>query len=147
MGGLVLYVLQELVGIAPTKNKAGAMFLLVMNQSIASMFTVSQVIPKDLTVFMREYLTGANRPSTYFLGLSMAEFPYQVLFPSIFGTLAYWLIGFTPDVAKYFTFLLIMILMANASCSLGYALSTLTAHEGAAVALGESNGTVSVNIE
>jgi hypothetical protein len=45
---------------------------------IASMFTVSQTIPREMVVFMREYLTGANRPSTYFLGLSFAEFPYQV---------------------------------------------------------------------
>jgi len=113
------------------------MFLLVMNQSIASEFTVSQVIPKDLAVFMREYMTGANRPSSYFFGLSLAELPYQVLFPSIFGTLAYWLIGLTPDPIKFGIFILIMVLMANASCSMGYALSTLSGHEGVAVALGE----------
>lgn len=31
-----------------------------------------------MQVFMREYLTSANRPSAYFAGLSLAEFPYQV---------------------------------------------------------------------
>lgn len=120
------------------KNRMGALFMLIMNQSIASMFTVSQVIPKDMAVFMREYLTSANRPSSYFLGLSLAEIPYQILFPCIFGSISYWLVGFAADATKFFIFLLTLVLMANASCSLGYALSTLTAHDGVAVALGKS---------
>jgi hypothetical protein len=35
-----------------------------------------------MPVFMREYLTSANRPSAFFLGLTLAEVPYQVR-PSI----------------------------------------------------------------
>ncbi len=133
---LGLVYLQQPFDSSATKNRLGAIFLLIMNQSIASMFTVSQVIPKDMAVFMREYLTSANRPSSYFLGLSLAEVPYQVLFPCIFGSIAYWLIGFAPEAVRFFTFLLTLVLMANASCSLGYALSTLTGHDGVAVALG-----------
>ena len=133
---LGLVYLQQPFDSSATKNRLGAMFLLIMNQSIASMFTVSQVIPKDMAVFMREYLTSANRPSSYFLGLSLAEVPYQVLFPTIFGSIAYWLIGFAPEVSRFFVFIVTLVLMANASCSLGYALSTLTGHDGVAVALG-----------
>lgn len=59
-----------------------------------------------------------------------------MLFPCIFGAIAYFLIGFAADAARFFTFLLTLVLMANASCSLGYALSTLTGHDGVAVALG-----------
>lgn len=133
---LGLVYLQQPFDSSATKNRLGAMFLLIMNQSIASMFTVSQVIPKDMAVFMREYLTSANRPSSYFLGLSLAEVPYQVLFPCIFGSIAYWLIGFAPEASRFFIFIVTLVLMANASCSLGYALSTLTGHDGVAVALG-----------
>lgn len=75
---LGLVYLQQDHGVNAIKNRLGACFLLIMNQSISSMFTVSQVIPKDMQVFMREYLTSANRPSAYFAGLSLAEFPYQV---------------------------------------------------------------------
>jgi hypothetical protein len=74
---LGLVYLQQDHGLNAIKNRLGACFLLIMNQSISSMFTVSQVIPKDMQVFMREYLTSANRPSAYFAGLSLAEFPYQ----------------------------------------------------------------------
>jgi hypothetical protein len=60
-----------------------------------------------------------------------------VLFPCIFGTLAYWLMDLYHDFGVFLTFLAVLVLMANAACSLGYALSTLTADEGLAVAIGE----------
>lgn len=59
-----------------------------------------------------------------------------MLFPCIFGAIAYFLIGFAAEASRFFLFLLTLVLMANASCSLGYALSTLTGHDGVAVALG-----------
>jgi len=59
-----------------------------------------------------------------------------VLFPCIFGAIVYFLIGFAAEASRFFIFLLTLVLMANASCSLGYALSTLTGHDGVAVALG-----------
>jgi hypothetical protein len=135
--GLVLgsvYLKQEQNAV---RNKLGAMFLLITNQAIASAFTVAQAVPRDLPVFQREYMTGANRPLSWFLGLTMAEVPYQVLFPCIFGSITYWLIGLAPDPIRFFRFLLALVLMANASCSLGYFSSTLTGNDGIAVAIGE----------
>lgn len=37
-----------------------------------------QEIPRDFAVFMREYLAGANRVSSYFLARTVAELPFQV---------------------------------------------------------------------
>lgn len=62
----------------------------------------------------------------------------QVLFPCIFGTLVYWLMGMAADLLRYLTFLLILVLVANAACSMGYAISTLTGHDSMALALGTS---------
>lgn len=47
---LGLVYLQQDHGLGAIKNRLGACFLLIMNQSISSMFTVSQVIPKDMQV-------------------------------------------------------------------------------------------------
>jgi hypothetical protein len=42
-----------------------------------------QEIPRDFAVFMREYLAGANRVSSYFLARTVAELPFQVQTHSI----------------------------------------------------------------
>lgn len=64
---------------------------------------------------------------------------FQVFFPCLFGTLVYWIMGLAPELLRYLTFLLVLVLTANAACSMGYAISTLTGHDALAFALGESS--------
>lgn len=60
-----------------------------------------------------------------------------MFFPCLFGTLVYWIMGLAPELLRYLTFLLVLVLTANAACSMGYAISTLTGHDALAFALGE----------
>ena len=62
--------------------------------------------------------------------------PTQVLFPTVFGSIVYWMVGLRPDVDAYLTFLLILVLCANAAVAMGYALSAIFRNTTAAIAAG-----------
>jgi len=69
--------------VSSVQNKMGVAFIIIINQSISSMFGVVQEIPRDYAVFMREYLAGANRVSTYFMARTLAEIPFQVIWQAL----------------------------------------------------------------
>lgn len=98
------------------------------------MLGVTQEVPRDFAVFLREYLAGANRVSTYFAARTIAEIPYQIFFPMLFATLVYFMVGFNPDLSHFIVFSIIMILTANTAVSLGYALSAIFRNATAAIA-------------
>jgi hypothetical protein len=58
------------------------------------------------------------------------------MFPLIFGTVVYWMVGLRDSFEAYFTFCVILVLVANASVSLGYALSAIFRNTTAAIAAG-----------
>ena len=58
--------------------------------------------------------------SPYFWAKVISELPFSIMTPVIFGSIVYYLIGFNPDVSNFFMFLLILVLIYNASS--GYSL-------------------------
>lgn len=71
--------------VSSIQNKMGVAFIMIINQSISSMFGVVQEIPRDYAVFMREYLAGANRVSAYFGARTVSEIPFQVSLRVLFS--------------------------------------------------------------
>ena len=118
------------------QNKIGVAFIVTMNQCISATFGVVQEVPRDFAVFMREYLAGANRVSSYFLARTLSEIPFQILFPLVFGSIVYGMVGLRPTAGAYITFCLVLILCANTAVSMGYALSAVFRNTTAAIAAG-----------
>lgn len=118
------------------QNKIGVAFIVTINQCISATFGVVQEVPRDFAVFMREYLAGANRVGSYFMARTVSEIPFQVLFPFVFGSIVYGMVGLRPTGDAYFTFIMTLILCANAAVAMGYALSAILRNTTAAIAAG-----------
>jgi len=116
------------------QNKLGVGFIITMNQVISSCFGVVQEVPKEFCVFMREHLAGANRVSSYFIARTISEIPFQVLFPTVFSSIVYWMVGMRPELNAFLIFLCIVILCANTAVSLGYAISAVCRNAKASIA-------------
>lgn len=48
-----------------------------------------------------------------------AEIPIQVIFPALFSTIIYLLVGFPLEAGTFFLFMLYVVLTSNAAISLG----------------------------
>jgi len=120
---------------ASAKNILGLFFILIMYQTLVSMFGVLQVFPNEMRIFVRENLSGATRVSSYFLSRTLTEIPSSVIFPLIYGTIVYWMVGLEADFHRYVIFSITLVLIANAAVSLGYMISAISVHESVALAI------------
>ena len=82
-----------------------------------SMFIAMNSTDGELSVFMRERAANTYRVSAYYVAKIIAEFPNQVIFPLIFSSIAYWMVGLNPNVQNFFIFVLIIFLVSyTAQC-------------------------------
>ncbi|KAG5178542.1 ABC transmembrane transporter [Tribonema minus] len=114
----------------------GVLFFAILNQSILGLIGVLQVFPLEMPIFLREHGSASYRVDTYFLGRTLAELPIQLIFPAVYGTILYWLVGLPAFADTFFMFLLYVILASNAAISLGYVISALAKDVSIALALG-----------
>ena len=123
------------------QNITGASFFMVLNQGILGMLSVLQVFPLDIPLFTRE--VGARRYTVlnYVLARQASELPGQIVFPGIFAIIIYLFVGMAPldrdDGAYRFSMtILAVILTANVSVSMGYAVGALCPTPQIALAVG-----------
>ena len=105
------------------QNRVGAVFLMIMNQSMGSLFGILNMFAEELPIYQREHRAGLYSSYAYYIARSIAEIPTQIVWPFLFVTIAYWMIGLNDDGGRYIEFTLSLVLTANAAMSLGYALA------------------------
>mmetsp|Transcript_42117 Transcript_42117/g.112336 ORF Transcript_42117/g.112336 Transcript_42117/m.112336 type:complete len:674 (-) Transcript_42117:257-2278(-) len=123
------------------QNIMGASFFMVLNQGILGLLSVLQVFPLDIPLFLREVAAGRYRVHNYVLARMAAEVPLQMVFPAIFGTILYFFVGMRPiyspvDFAVFCELMFVVVLTANASVSMGYAVGALCRTPQVALAVG-----------
>lgn len=78
------------------------------------------IFPDERPVFLREVNNNMYKPSPYFWAKIFSELPFSVLTPIIFGVIVYYVVGYTQTIDCFLMFLLILVLIYNASS--GYSL-------------------------
>ena len=106
------------------QNITGSLFFLLINLSLSGMFATLQTFPNELPVFRREYKNKVARVGPYFLAKTLAEFPFYLVYPTIYITIAYFLVGYGNSAGKFFVFWFVMLLVYHTSLSVGYLISS-----------------------
>jgi ATP-binding cassette, subfamily G (WHITE), member 2 len=97
---------------AGVQNRNGALFFITMSMSFNAIQNVILIFPDERPVFLREANNNMYSVSAYFWAKIFSEFPSSLLTPVIFGSICYYLIGFStvfwykfPVFRKYTLFL------------------------------------------
>lgn len=93
---------------------------MTMNISFNAIQNVILIFPDERPVFLREVNNNMYKCSPYFWAKVISEMPFSIMMPSIFGCIVYFSVGLNPMAGHFFLFLLILILIYNASS--GYSL-------------------------
>ena len=91
-----------------------------MNIAFNAIQNVILIFPDERPVFLREVNNNMYKTSPYFWAKIISELPFSILTPTIFGVIVYYAIGYAPEAERFMFFLLILILVYNASS--GYSL-------------------------
>ena len=84
-----------------------------------SLCVVAQTFAAEQPMFLREHWNGMYRTDVYMISKMLADAPFHILYSSIFVLIAYYPIGFNPDVNRFLTAVAILVIVANVATSFG----------------------------
>jgi ABC-type multidrug transport system permease subunit len=96
---------------ASIQDRLGALFFMATNQAFGMLGSLN-VFLEERNLVNRERAGGAYRTSAYFMAKTFVEAPFFLLFPLIFATIAYWMIGLQPSAGHFGIFLGNLVLFA-----------------------------------
>nr|AHK05664.1 ATP-binding cassette transporter sub-family G 90506 [Tigriopus japonicus] len=130
----LIYLNQELSQ-EGVMNINGALFLLLTNMTFMNLFTVMNVFSMELPIFLREHFNGMYRVDVYYICKQLAELPVFLVFPILFVSIYYWMVGLNPLAGRFFVTMAIATLLAQVVISFGYFISCVTPSLSVALAL------------
>jgi len=120
---------------ASIQDRKGALFFVILNMVMGSMFGALLDFQQGKEVFNRERSSKTYRVSSYFLAKLAAETPNICFMPILYSCIAYYMIGLQPAAGKFFTFMGVLILLNAATQALGSFMSVSAPNLGVATTI------------
>eukprot|EP01080_Neovahlkampfia_damariscottae_P006471 gene6471-10477_t len=106
------------------QDRVGAIYFMMLNQTMGSLFGAVSIFQKEKEVYLRERSSKTYRVTTYYLARTFAEIPLQTLWVTIFVCIAYWMVGLNPDPVRFLVFLLIINILSLTAQAFGTVIGT-----------------------
>ena len=112
--------------VATNENMTLILFTL-MFLTFTSMMPTLLIFPRELSVFLKEESNGWYSISTYYLSVTLLDFPFQVILPVFFVGIVYPLTNQISDISRFLLFTLVCSLTSLVSQSVGMLIATIFA--------------------
>ncbi|KAK1433360.1 hypothetical protein QVD17_10270 [Tagetes erecta] len=107
------------------QDRLGLLFFFSIFWGVFPSFNAVFAFPQDRAVFTKERASGMYSLSSYFMARIVGDAPMELILPTMFICITYWMCGLKPEVGAFLQTLLILLAYVLVSQGLGYAVGAI----------------------
>ncbi|XP_070548223.1 protein white-like [Ptychodera flava] len=111
----------------------GMLALMIYLVGTNSLFQTIRSVQPEAILFFREHFNGMYRTDAYIMAKCLIDIPVSFTVVILAGSVSYWMTGLNPEIERFFTYLLLLFIVALAGSALGFAISTACTSYGVAM--------------
>ncbi|EPS69022.1 hypothetical protein M569_05746, partial [Genlisea aurea] len=118
------------------EDQVGLLFFTSGFWGFYPLFQAIFIFPKEKMMLKKERSSGMYRLSSYFMALNLSDLPMQLVLPTAFFAVIYFMSGLRPSPAAFFSALSVLLFSVLVSHSLGLAIGAAVMDEKSATMMG-----------
>ncbi|KAL3845616.1 hypothetical protein ACJIZ3_003019 [Penstemon smallii] len=107
------------------QDRLGLLFFISIFWGVFPSFNAVFAFPQERAIFMKERASGMYTLSSYFMARITGDLPMELILPTLFLSVAYWMTGLKPDLSAFLLTLIVLLGYVLVSQGLGLALGAL----------------------
>ncbi|XP_059280463.1 ABC transporter G family member 25 [Lycium ferocissimum] len=107
------------------QDRLGLLFFISIFWGVFPSFNAVFAFPQERAIFMKERASGMYTLSSYFMARIVGDLPMDLILPTLFLTITYWMAGLKPQLLAFLLTLLVLLSYVIVSQGLGLALGAI----------------------
>ncbi|XP_047318605.1 ABC transporter G family member 9-like [Impatiens glandulifera] len=117
------------------QDQVGLIFFIVNFWGFSPLFQAIFTFPPERAILEKERLSGMYKLSSYFMARTMGDLPMDLVLPTLFVTITYWMAGLKPAAPNFFGTLFTTLLSVVVSSGFGLAIGAMVMDQKLAITL------------